>query len=59
MARSYLITGGTGFTSAALLRQLLQEHRHVKSLDNDIGKDSRRLNDVIKDLEIIDCRQLI
>ena len=59
MAKSYLKTGGTGFTSAALVRRLLREQHHVKSLDNDIGEDSRRLNDVVKDLEIIDCRQLI
>ena len=59
MAKSYLKTGGTGFTSAALVGRLLHQQHHVKSLDNDIGEDSRRLKDVVKDLEIIDCRQLI
>ena len=59
MAKSYLKTGGTGFTGAALVRRLLQEQHHVKSLDHDIGEDSRHLNDVVKDLEIIDSRQLI
>ena len=59
MAKSYLKTGGTGFTGIALVRRLLQEQYNVKSLDNDIGEDSRRLNDDVKDLEIIDFRQLI
>lgn len=59
MAKSYLKTGGTGFTGAALVGRLLQEEHHVKCLDNNIGEDSRRLNNVVKDLEIIDCRQLI
>ena len=58
MAKSYLKTGGTGFTGTALVRRLLQEQYHVKSLDNDIGEDSRRLNDVVNDLEIIDFRKL-
>ena len=59
MAKSYLKTGSTGFTSAALVGLLLQEQHHVKSLDNDIGEDSRHLNDVVNDLEIIDFRKLI
>ena len=59
MAKSYLITGGTGFIGAVLVRRLLQEGHHVNSLDNNIGEDSRRLNDVVKDLEIIDFRKLI
>ena len=59
MAKSYLKTDGTGFTGAALVRRLLQEQHHGKSPDKDLGKDSRRLNYVVKDLEIIDCRQLI
>ena len=58
MAKSYLKTGGTGFTSAALVGRLLHQQHHVKSLDNDIGEDSRRLNDVVNDLEIIDFRKL-
>ena len=59
MAKSYLITGGTGFIGAVLVRRLLQEGHHVNSLDNNIGEDSRRLNGVVKGIEIIYCRQLI
>ena len=54
MSKTYLVTGGTGFIGAALVRRLLQEGHRVKSLDNNIRGNPRRLRDLINEIELIE-----
>lgn len=51
--KSYLVTGGTGFIGAALVKRLLKEGHSVKVLDNNSRGALRRLVDVEKDYEMV------
>jgi UDP-glucose 4-epimerase len=55
MARKYLVTGGTGFLGAALVRKLLGAGHRVRVLDNNSRGRPRRLQDVLSDVEMIDA----
>lgn len=52
MAKTYLVTGGTGFIGSDLVKRLLVEGHTVKVLDNNSRGALRRINDVIDDLEL-------
>lgn len=53
MAKHYLVTGGTGFLGAALVRKLLSEGARVRVLDDDSRGSVARLADVRKDFEFV------
>jgi nucleoside-diphosphate-sugar epimerase len=53
MKSKYLVTGGTGFIGAALVRRLVSEGRQVRVLDNDWRGSSNRLADLKDRLEIV------
>jgi nucleoside-diphosphate-sugar epimerase len=53
MAR-YLVTGGTGFIGAALVRRLVRAGHTVRVLDNNSRGAPRRLAEVAKDVEIME-----
>jgi dTDP-glucose 4,6-dehydratase/UDP-glucose 4-epimerase len=44
--KQILVTGGTGFLGAALVRRLVQEGREVRILDNGFRSSARRLQDI-------------
>lgn len=50
--RRYLVTGGTGFIGAAVVRKLLEHGHTVRVLDNNSRGAERRLDDVLDDLEL-------
>ncbi len=52
-AKSYLVTGGTGFIGSALVRRLVQEGYRVRVLDNQSRGATSRLADVADDIEFI------
>jgi len=49
----FLVTGGTGFIGAALVRALVRNGARVRSLDNDSRGAARRLADVEQDVELV------
>jgi nucleoside-diphosphate-sugar epimerase len=53
MAKSYLVTGGSGFIGAALVRRLVARGNRVRVLDNLSRGDQRRLADVARDVEFV------
>lgn len=54
MRRSFLITGGTGFLGAALVRRLVGQGHFVRVLDNNLRGTPRRLADIGNRFELIE-----
>ncbi|MFA6176542.1 MAG: NAD-dependent epimerase/dehydratase family protein, partial [Phycisphaerae bacterium] len=50
----YLVTGGTGFIGAGLVKGLLAAGAHVRSLDNNSRGSQKKLGDLAKDVELIE-----
>lgn len=53
MAKRYLVTGGTGFIGAALVRRLLAQGHAVRVLDDQSRGHPRRLLGVLDDVEMV------
>jgi UDP-glucose 4-epimerase len=54
-ARRYLVTGGTGFIGAAVVRHLLSSGHQVRVLDNNSRGAERRLGSVLGDVEMVEA----
>jgi nucleoside-diphosphate-sugar epimerase len=50
----YLVTGGTGFIGAALVKRLVQKGHPVRVLDNNLRGSKHRLHDVLHSIELIE-----
>jgi nucleoside-diphosphate-sugar epimerase len=55
MAKSYLVTGGSGFIGAALVRRLVARGDRVRVLDNLSRGHQRRLADVAEHVDFIEA----
>ena len=53
MAKSYLVTGGSGFIGSALVRRLVERGDRVRVLDNLSRGNQRRLAGVDRDVEFV------
>ena len=53
MSSRYLVTGGTGFIGAALVRRLIGDGHAVRVLDNDARGSVARLDDLRDDFEFV------
>jgi dTDP-glucose 4,6-dehydratase/UDP-glucose 4-epimerase len=53
--RHFLVTGGTGFLGAALVRRLLDGGHRVRVLDNNSRGAMRRLAGVLDDVEMVEA----
>lgn len=60
MSRRYLVTGGTGFLGAALVRRLVSDGHKVRVLDNHFRGNPARLAGILKEIELVqaDIRDL-
>ncbi|MDC6453401.1 SDR family NAD(P)-dependent oxidoreductase [Alphaproteobacteria bacterium] len=54
MAKSYLVTGGSGFIGAALVKRLVGAGHKVRVLDNNSRGNTRRLTEVASEIEFIE-----
>lgn len=54
-ARRYLVTGGTGFIGAAVVRQLVGAGHSVRVIDNNSRGAERRLSSVLSDVEMVEA----
>lgn len=54
MSKSYLVTGGTGFIGAALVRRLVEAGERVRVLDNQFRSSAARLQDIAADFEFVE-----
>ncbi|MBV70807.1 MAG: NAD-dependent dehydratase [Myxococcales bacterium] len=52
--QTHLVTGGSGFIGAALVKELLAENHRVRVFDDNSRGHLRRLADVIDDLEFVE-----
>ena len=52
--KRYLVTGGTGFLGAAVVKRLVREGHTVRVLDNNLRGETRRLADVKDDVELLE-----
>jgi len=52
--KSYLVTGGTGFIGAALVKGLVKEGHRVRTLDNNSRGAHRRLSDIAGEYEHVE-----
>ena len=53
MSQRFLVTGGTGFIGAALVRRLLAAGHAVRVLDDQSRGHPRRLNGVLDDIDLV------
>ena len=54
MSKFYLVTGGTGFIGSALVRHLILRGDRVRTLDDNSRGSTRRLADVLDDVEVVE-----
>ncbi len=55
MPKKYLVTGGTGFIGAALVKRLVSDGHSVRVIDNNFRGALSKLGDVIHDVEFIEA----
>jgi len=55
MAKTYLVTGGTGFLGSSIVRRLLRDGHGVRVLDNNSRGAERRIADVAESCEFIEA----
>jgi nucleoside-diphosphate-sugar epimerase len=54
MPKKYLVTGGTGFIGAALVKRLVSDGHSVRVIDNNFRGALSKLGEVINDIEFIE-----